>query len=439
MEIADAIHGLEARLASTPLRSRPYEHAVAAYRLGLAYSESPNGDRTENLRRALLCYELAAGIFDPRFDPVEHARVLNATGAARRALGDLEGAAGLFEQAAGLLEGRGQDAELAAALNNLGLARTELGEVMEALQAFDRAAATFDPTTAEGRRSLVATLHNRGQAFAASGTMEGLVDALEDYALALEHLDPVEAPYHYGLVQHSIGTAAIALADLQPEQRITRLQQASVALGEALGVFSRSAFPFQHALAKHNLGLAWSALGGEAAQRHALVCFEDSVAVLDPRLHGGAWKQAYASLARVESELAGGHPGWTRTDHFVTLAAEVDAEERVSLLRERLGRLLALPGAARDTALVELAASIFTQSVHDARTLVGAALSAVMELPSEAQEPLVQALMDARNRLEPDAQEAVDHILDGAVGDALDGPQRILVRDYMYSMGFVRP
>lgn len=439
VEIADAIHGLEANLAATSIRRRPHDHAVAAYRLGLAYSESPNGDPTQNLRRALSCYELAARIFNPAFDPVEHARTLNAMGAARRTLGDLQGAADLFERAGALLEGRDHDPELAATLNNLGLARSGVGEVGPALQAFDRAVQMFDPATPEGRRNLVATLHNRGQAFGMLGTVEGLTDALDDYALALEHLDPEEAPYHYGLVHHSIGAAAVALAEVQPEERSARLEQARAALTEALGVFSRSAFPFQHALAKHNLGLTWAGLGDSTSQRRALVCFEDAVSVLDPRLHAAAWQQSYASLAKAEAELAAEHPEWTRTDHFVALLAEVEPEVRGSLVRERLARLMALPGPAAGAALVELGTSVFAQPVRDARAVVIAELSAVMELPNDAQEAVVRALMDARNKLEPEARERADQVLEGAVGNALDGPQRILVRDYLYSMGFVRP
>jgi hypothetical protein len=84
----EAIAGLEAQLKATPRATRPYEHATVAYRLGLAYAESPVGNRAEYLRKALACFDVAAGIYDPRFDPVEHARVLNAAGASHRALGD---------------------------------------------------------------------------------------------------------------------------------------------------------------------------------------------------------------------------------------------------------------------------------------------------------------------------------------------------------------
>jgi hypothetical protein len=116
MDAAEAIQALEHALSRTPRAQRPHEHAAIAYRLGLAHAESPVGPPPANLRRALACYEVAADLFDPRFDPVEHARVLNAAGAAHRGLGDQGRAAALFEEASRLLTGRGRDDEQAAAL-----------------------------------------------------------------------------------------------------------------------------------------------------------------------------------------------------------------------------------------------------------------------------------------------------------------------------------
>ena len=65
-----AIEDLTRQLASTSRATRPHEHAVLAYRLGLAYAESPTGNPSETLRKALALYDVAAAIFDPRFEPV---------------------------------------------------------------------------------------------------------------------------------------------------------------------------------------------------------------------------------------------------------------------------------------------------------------------------------------------------------------------------------
>ncbi|MEO7442742.1 MAG: tetratricopeptide repeat protein, partial [Acidimicrobiales bacterium] len=162
----------------------------------MAYAESPATNREAQLRKALAAFDVAAGIFDPRMDPVEHARVLNGAGAAHRALGDRRKAVSLFTKAAELFEGREREDELASALSNMGLVRTELGDADAAVEAFDRAASLFDVTSDNGRRGWLATVLNRGQAHAAKGTAEGLEAALEDYETAEAELDVDEAPYH---------------------------------------------------------------------------------------------------------------------------------------------------------------------------------------------------------------------------------------------------
>jgi len=102
-EREQVIRDLEEQLAKASRGNKPYEHAALSYRLGLAYAES-TGTGGEGLRKALTHFDVAAAIFDPRFDPVEHARVLNAAGAAHRGLGNRKKAASLFEQAINLFE-----------------------------------------------------------------------------------------------------------------------------------------------------------------------------------------------------------------------------------------------------------------------------------------------------------------------------------------------
>jgi len=434
-----AIEALEAQLAATPRASRPYEHAAVAYRLGLAYAESPVGNASDSLRKALACYDVAAAIFDPRSDPVEHARVINAAGAAQRALGDPRRAAGLFAQAAELLDGRERDSERAAALNNLGLARTEAGELDGAIEAFDVAAELFDTATAEGRRGRVATLHNRGQAHAALPGEEGLEAALADFEEARADLDPDEAPYHHGLVSHSIGVACSALATLRPSEREPLVEEAIKAFDDSLTVFTRGSFPFQYALAKHNLGLAHAALGGAMNLRQALACFEDAIATLDTRVHAAAWRQAYASLERTEKELESIAPGMSRAAHFATLVGASRRADRTGMVRERLLRLLALPEPSRRSALAELALASAQLGDARARAVMEAELGALMELPNEHLEIALRARLDAHARLAEVEREEADRALDGAIGEALQGPQRIFVRDFLYSLDWERP
>lgn len=440
-----AIAALEAQLAATPRRSRPRDHAVVAYRLGMAYAESPLGDSAANLRRALASYEVASSLFDPELHPVEHGRVLNAAGAARRLLGEPQPAAALFARAASLMEGGGREEERAAALNNLGLVRTELGHRQAAMEAFDEALGLFDQASAEGRRGRVATLHNRGLALVDEDTETSVSRALQDYRAALSYTDTDDAPYHYALVQHSMGIALSRLAALEPddsrrsEGRTTHLLEAIGAFGEALSVFTRSAFPYQHALAKHNQGLAWLGLGGTDGLRRALACFEDAVAMLDPRIHADAWRQSYASLTRVEETLQASTSVELRAAHFAALLASCGEDERRQLLHERLARLLVLPAPRRRSALAELALGAAQLGASEQKVVLESELAILMEQPPEGLAAALQSQLDAHRHLQGEAKEAADRVLDQAVGDALVGPQRMYVRDYLASLGFERP
>ena len=430
---------LEAQLAKTPRGTKPYEHAALSYRLGLAYAES-TGSGTEGLRRGLTHFDVAGAIFDPRLDPVEHARVLNAAGAVHRQLGNRKKAASLFEEAIQLFEGKDRDAELAAALNNLGLVRSEQGDFKGAVEAFDQAVDLFDTSTAEGRRGKVATLHNRGQAHAAQGTPEGLEAALADYEQAQADVDVEEAPYHYALLQHSLGVALSALARLMPDESARLLEEAVAAFKESLTVFTRSTMPYQFSLAKHNLGLAYVGLGGTANLRRALGAFEDTVSMLDPRVHGDAWRQAYASLERTENDLKVQFPGMTRIEHFVALLASIKADERAALLRERLHHYFALPEPQRSQFLTEIDLAIARLDSDKARTLMEDELSIVIEMPNERVETGIHARYRAHQTIEDEeARLVADTALDLAIGEALGGPQRVLVRDYLEGLGWERP
>ena len=436
---ADAtIKALQGQLASTPASLRPHQYGMLAYRLGLALAESPSGQPEENLRLALHNYEIAAALFDPRFEPVEHGRALNAAGAANRALGRRPAAVTQFETAVDLLADHDRDDERAAAFNNLGLTRAELGDQAGALDAFGQAVDLFDTAAAEGRRGRAAALLNRGLALAGACTPEALRAALADYEAADALIDERDAPYHHALLAHARGVACTELAALDPLASALLVDDAITAFGTALGVFTRTAFPFQHALAKHNLGRSLLARASIADRRRALACFEDASAVLDPRLHADAWKRAHAGLLEAEATLASLPDGKTRAESFVALLDMSSAQERRALLRERLLRLLSLPDRPRQAALAELA-SVSVQAEDRGLGIITDELIVLTELPTEHLEAALRARLAAHHQLVDTSRESADRALDQAVGDALNGPQRVFVRDFLAAHGFERP
>ncbi|MDQ3575341.1 MAG: hypothetical protein M3404_10565, partial [Actinomycetota bacterium] len=157
------------------------------------------------------------------------------------------------------------------------------------------------------------------------------------------------------------------------------------------------------------------------------------------RLHADAWRQAYASLERTEKELESIASGLGRADHFAALVGGSRRDDRVELMRERLTRLLELPEPSRRSAIVELALASARLGGARARAVIEAELSALMELPNEYLEVALRARIDAHARLEEAEREQADRALDAAVGEALQGPQRIFVRDFLYSLDWERP
>jgi len=429
---------MEVQLAATSKTAQPQQHATIAYRLGLAYAEHPTGPLEDSLRRALASYDIAAGLFDPRFDPVEHARVLNAAGAAHRSLGDVSQAAALFKRAATLLERHGGDDERAAALNNLGLAKAAQGALAEAIEQFSLAVELFDKKTPDGLRGWGAALLNRGQTRVAAGDEAGLRAGLTDYHEALSEVESTDASYHYGLLYHSVGVASMAMAALDPDQATPLLEEAADSFAESLTVFTRGGFPFQHALAKYNLGYAVERLDGVANLRLALACYEDALAALDPRLHVPQRELAFASLVRVEERLAEWAPTPGRAHHFASMVADVAAEDRVPLMRDRLLRYLALPDPTRHNALVELAVAEYWLGPERARLLIEAELGVLVDLPNEFLQVSLEARLEALNKL-GDAAEDAGRALDDALGAQLGLPQRLFVRDFLYARGWERP
>ncbi|MBA3303049.1 MAG: hypothetical protein H0U26_04170 [Acidimicrobiia bacterium] len=435
-----AIARLETDLGATPKATKPYEHALLAHRLGVAYAEAFAGRPEEQLRRALACFDVAATLLDPRFHPVEHARVLTAAGSARRSLGEPAAALDLFSRAVDVAGDRAGGDEAAAMVNNTGLALLELGDLPGAIERFDAAIAGFGTDTPDGRRGRTSALHNRGLARAASGRSADLAAALCDYDAASSGVAFDEAPLHHGLVQHSRGVAAAALADAEdaPDGSEVYRQAAIGAFTAALDVFGWPDHPIQHGIASFNAGRMWARSDLVDQLRRALLSFEDAVTAFDPRHQPAPWRQAYDALLATEARLAPDHAGWTRTDHLLAML-DSDPERAPRLVRGRLARWLPLPAAARNAAVNGYVGAAVREGGDIGTGALVHLLATVMELPLEAQAVVLDALLAVRATADSDGRDRIDLLVDRAVGEAVVGPQRVFVRDHLVAGGFERP
>lgn len=434
-----SINALETRLAKTSRATQALDWAIASYRLGMARAEDANGSQQENLKNALSLYEDAASVLTEERAPIEHARVINAAGSAHRLLGNPQKAAELFERAANLLDGRDRNAERASVLSNLGLANADCGRANEAVTVFNAALALLSGDDDEQRRARVATRHNLAQSLMSTGNSDDLTTAIETLEAANSECADTDSPLHQAMVWHSLGVARKGRAEGDPARRDTLLDQAIEHFERCLTIFTAAAFPFHHAVAKQNLGLALAGRGDISSCRRALACYEEAVTMFDPRLHTKHWRATYKNMEALEAQLAVTAPGQTRHDHYATFLGEMDEVERLGALRGRLALLERLPPAQRLDRLVDLAYAVVQQPPRSFVATLRTMIMVLMELPDDVLHSALEAQLIAHNRLEPHDQRAADFILDEAINLLLFGPQRIRVRDLLSEIGWDRP
>lgn len=432
----EAIARLEAELAGhdggDPLRA-----AVAAYRLAVALSEA----NPANARRALRLLQQAGAVLTEAHAPIEHGRVLTASAAQHRVLGDSTAAAELFERAARVLERRASAPEAAAAWSNVGLARGELGEASASVEAFDRALALLDDRRSGGGRGsngddgtdprITATaLVNRGQALFALGRFDEARADLEralDRARGLAGTD--SAPVQVGLAHHSLGQIETALG--RPAAAIGRFE-------DSLRIFTRRTFPGQHAVALFNLGVAHAAIGEISHLRRALWCFEGVANLFDPRLQVSQWREAARRLDEVARTLDAREPGRSRADHRAALLAASGDSECLALTRELFDRFAARPEPYRTDDFAESAAAAHRTGTP-ARTLLDTALFVLAELPDDVLQAGLAGQVRAHALLDAAARHDANVRLDEAIQHQFQGPQRVRFRDGLYALGWERP
>lgn len=428
------ISRLRAELERTPLAAQPLAHGLASYQLGMALAERPDGERRANLMEAVAHFARALTVYTAAH-PRERARVLTGLGSAERALGMSTVARGRFEEAVALLTTvHDAEADLAAALNNLGLTYGDLGEYDRARRVFDRALSILDPVSQQRVRAT--TLHNLGLVLFASGTAEDLEGAVDAQEQAVEAAQLSESSYVWASAHHALGVALMAL----PRKRREHLARARKAFGESLRVFRRTEFPFQHAVAKNNLGLAYleDPERGVTDLRKAVAAFEDALAVFDPRLHRQLWKESRANLEKAMRALAELGQTMEPEQHFARLLAALQGAERERMMKERFRRLLHSPEPARSRLVGRLDRALVQLDSPALEDLTLIWMKVLMEQPHQQ----VLIALDARARniseLDPTRRHRASWALERAIGD-LEVIQRVRIRELLTDLGFERP
>ena len=300
-------------------QSVPRKAAEIQHNLGLAYRELPAGDRQENLRRAIACYEAAVQVHTREAFPVEWAMTQNNLGLAYRELpaGDrqenLDRAIACYDAALQVYTREAFPVQWAGTQNNLGLAYKDLsaGDQQENLR---RAITYFEAALQVRTREALPvdwamTQNNLGTAYkslSAGDQEEDLRRAIVCYEAALQVHTREAFPVQWAMTQYNLGTA---YRELPAGDRQENLDRAIACYDAALQVYTREAFPVQWAMTQNNLGTAYKNLPAGDQQenlRRAIVCYEATLQVRTREALPVDWARTQNNLGIAYQNLPAG-------------------------------------------------------------------------------------------------------------------------------------
>lgn len=256
----------EALIGRLSHETAPADWAVTQNNLGNAYLHLPTGDRAQNLRKAIACYEAALRVWTKRDDGARWAMVQNNFGIVYSDMprddqgGNLKKAIACYKAALRVRTDRDFPAAWASTQNNLGTAYVDLPK------------------------------GDRG---------ENLRKATACYEAALRVFTETDFPADWAMIQNNLG---IAYQDIP-----TGLTKAIVCYEAALRVWTEHGFPANWANTQNNLGIAYRNLPtGDRSEnlRKAIACYEAALRVRTERDFPGHWAETQYNLGNVYEDLA---------------------------------------------------------------------------------------------------------------------------------------
>jgi tetratricopeptide (TPR) repeat protein len=223
----------------------PTDWATTQHNLGYDYSNLPTGDRSANLKEAIACYQAALRVRTETDFPADWA-------ATQICLG------------------------LAYANLPTGDRRANLKEAIACYQAALRVRTETDFPT-----DWAATQNNLGSAYADLPTgdrAENLEKAIACYQAALRIYTETDFPTDWAMTQNNLGSA---FAILPTGDRSANLKQAIASYQAALRIYTETNFPANWAMTQRNLGAALEELSALTKELSLLLraidCFEAAV------------------------------------------------------------------------------------------------------------------------------------------------------------------
>jgi len=287
--------------------------------LGIAYRNLPTGNRAENVRKAIRCYEAALRVRTEQDFPEGWAATQNNLGNAYRNLPtgnraeNLRKAIQCYEAALRVRTERDFPVGWATTQNNLGNAFWSLptGDSAEnlrkAIQCYG--AALRVRTEQDFPAGWATTQNNLGNAFARLPTgdrAENLRKAIQCYKAALRIRTERDFPVDWATTQNNLGNA---FAKLPIGDRAENLRKAIQCYKAALRVRTERDFPEGWATTQNNLGLAYRNLPtGDRAEnlRKAIQCYEAALRVRTERDFPEGWATTQNNLGNAFARLPTG-------------------------------------------------------------------------------------------------------------------------------------
>jgi class 3 adenylate cyclase/predicted ATPase len=258
-----------------------HDWGAAHNNLGNAYADLPTGDHSENLKKAIGCYEAALRVYTERDFPRDWAATLNNLGTAYGDLltGDrgenLAQAIACHEAALRVRTERDAPLQWASTQNNLGIAYTAL-PTGDRTQNLSRAIACYEAvlrvrTERDSPLEWASTQNNLGIAYAdmPDDRGESLDKAIACYESALRVRTEDDFPRDWAATQNNLGVAFWKL----PTGRGENVAKAITCFEASLRIRTERDFPMDWAMTQHNLGLAFASRSVEGDRPRAIACF----------------------------------------------------------------------------------------------------------------------------------------------------------------------
>ncbi len=309
--------------------------------LGSALIVTPLGDRSENLQRAINCFEQALRIYTKNKFPADWAATLNGLGNAYCNLPTgnrakhVQRAIDCYTSALSVYTKDGFPQSWAMTQNNLGNAYCDLPSgnpcenLARAIECYD--AALQVRTEHKFPQDWATTQNNLGTVYGQISTgdrSENLKRAIECFDAALRVRTEDAFPQSWALIQYNLGNAYFSLPEGDRSDNLTR---AIKCFNAALRIRTEDKFPQNWAMTMNSLGAAYSNLStGDQAENlnRAIECFEDALRFYKEYKFPQAWAMTQNNLGTAHSDLPTG-------DRAENLRRAIECYEAASRVYEK--------------------------------------------------------------------------------------------------------